>query len=169
MTTNKTHTPLRAGVFSSPREADFAIEKLIESGIDADHISLVRKHPSSKEPFGVEEQSPAGEHTEVGAGAGGAVGGALGTLTAIGIATATGAAILTTGPLLLGAGAVTGGLIGLMMTRGVEEEAADHFEHAVESDKILVVASSKDPETLAKAERCLMQAGSESITALPKG
>jgi hypothetical protein len=64
-----------------------------------------------------------------------------------------------------------GGLVGAMMTRGVEKELADYYDQAVQRGKILVAAedhSEAQRQRLAKAATILSECGSEPV-ALPEG
>jgi hypothetical protein len=55
--------------------------------------------------------------------------------------------------------------------RGVEKEAADYYDQAVQQGKLLVAVELQDPSDagrLAKAERILAEAGAEPLP-LPEG
>jgi hypothetical protein len=76
--------------------------------------------------------------------------------------------LLVAGPLFAGlaGGAVAGGLIGAMTTRGMEKEIADYYDQAVRKGKILVgveYEGADQEERLALAERLLCDAGAEPI------
>ncbi len=63
----------------------------------------------------------------------------LGGLTAVaGFATTGGIGLLAAGGVAAWSGAVAGGLIGAMLTRGVERELADFYDQEVTRGKILV-------------------------------
>ena len=69
-----------------------------------------------------------------------------------------------------GAGLLTGGVVGgflsAMLMRGVEKEAADYYDQAVQRGKFLVAVEPSDPEDPARqaiAERILTQAGAEPL------
>ncbi|MEX0713629.1 MAG: hypothetical protein WD278_14825, partial [Pirellulales bacterium] len=68
-------------------------------------------------------------------------------------------------------GGVVGGLVGAMMTRGVEKELADYYDQAVLKGRILVaaeVAGDEENASLAEAERVFREAGAEPVS-LPEG
>lgn len=75
-----------------------------------------------------------------------------------------------------GAGMLTGGvvgsLLGALLTRGGELEAADFYDQAVLDGKLLVVVEQKDgvdaKRKLALAERIFAQSGATPL-ALPEG
>ena len=56
-----------------------------------------------------------------------------------------GVALLMAGGLAMWTGGVVGGLVGAMMTRGVEKELANFYNQAVTDGKILVAAEQEDP------------------------
>jgi hypothetical protein len=100
------------------------------------------------------------------------VGALAGGLSVVAAATLTGGvALLAAAPISAGAGGVVGGLVGAMMSRGVEKELADYYSQAVEDGRILVAAESHEPHDqarLAQAERILGTAGAAPIE-LPEG
>ena len=66
------------------------------------------------------------------------------------------------GPITAWAGGVAGGLVGAMMTRGVEKELANFYQQAVVSGQILVAAEDHGPdcqERLTTAAQILADAG----------
>ena len=73
-----------------------------------------------------------------------------------------GAALVFTGPAAAWAGGVVGGLVGAMMTRGVEHELADYYDQAVSEGKILVAVDehgSAADAHLSQAEHILAESG----------
>jgi hypothetical protein len=74
-----------------------------------------------------------------------------------------------------GAGLITGGLVGsflgAMLTRGLEKEAANYYDQAVQDGKLLVVVEDHGAgaaDRLLKAECLLAAAGAEPVS-LPEG
>ncbi len=163
--------PVRVGVFSTFHEADRAIDGLIAEGFTESEISVICPQCESPVHTGVHEQEPAGAHTPEAAAAGGTLGALVGLLSAaVGITATGGAGLLVAGPLLGGAaaGAVAGGFIGAMTTRGFEPEIADFYDQSLEKGKILVAVESHDDARLRVAERVISAAGAEPIQ-LPEG
>jgi hypothetical protein len=80
-----------------------------------------------------------------------------------------GLGLLVFGPLFLssaGAGALVGGLVGAMTTRGIESELADYYDQAVVKGKILVAAEAHGHDAqarLGRADQVLLQAGAEPV------
>jgi hypothetical protein len=73
--------------------------------------------------------------------------------------------------LTAGAGAATGGLVGAMLTRGLEKEDANYYDQALQLGKILVSVEADGPgheERLSAAERVFAEAGAVPL-ALEEG
>ena len=62
----------------------------------------------------------------------------------VSVASLGGAALIAIGGIALWGGGVVGGLVGAMMTRGVEKELANFYNQAVEQGKILVAAEQHE-------------------------
>jgi hypothetical protein len=142
--------PVRVGVFSTMARADRAVERLLHEGFAKESITVIAPARKRDPQADVQRTAPAGARTPAAAASGGVIGAALGGLIALaGIATTGGLSLLMVGPLIAGAGggAVAGGFIGAMMTRGFEKEVANFYDQAVESGKVLVSVedSSADP------------------------
>ena len=174
---NRTHSPLRVGVFRRLSQADRAVDALARAGFPADNISVVCPE-CSRDAFhqDVEVTEPAGARTPRAALTGGALGAVLGGAAAgVGLAS-TGGALLVLGPLLgaASAGAVTGGFVGAMTQRGLEPEIADDYDRFLSRGRILVAVDTEAHDaTVAKpsprrAEKIFEECGAEPI-ALPKG
>jgi hypothetical protein len=156
-------------VFNSVPEADRAIDALIAAGFAKEHISVICPECVAPPHAGVQEEERSGSHTPRAAATGGAIGAVLGGLTAaIGIAASGGTALFVAGPLLYGlygaaAGAVGGGFVGAMLTRGAEPEIADFYDQALEKGQVLVAVEDDDEARLARAEKVLSDIGAHPI------
>jgi hypothetical protein len=119
-----------------------------------------------------EHQEPAGTFTPAAATAGGALGALLAGATVVVAAGATGGvALLAAGGVSAWAGGIVGGLVGAMMSRGVEKELANYYNQAIIEGKLLVAAEADGPRSaaqLACAERIFAECGATPI-ALPEG
>lgn len=164
--------PIRAGVFDDLESADQAVQTLLHAGFTRDRITVICSDQTIERHFAAfEHQDPAGAHTPAAAAVGGTIGAVLGGLTvAIGAAASGGIAIIATAGAAAWTGGVLGGLVGAMMTRGVERELANYYDQAVTQGKILVAADAAAEasteiqlQQLAAAERVLRAAGSEPI------
>jgi hypothetical protein len=165
---------LEAGVFSTVDDARKAVYKLLAAGFHKDQVTVVCSDTTKERYFReFEHQDPAGTHAPTATIAGGTLGAIVGGLTVIVAAAGTGSlALWAAGPITAWAGGVAGGLIGAMMTRGVEKELANYYQQAVVDGQILVAAESREPGTrqppLEAAARILADSGAKPLE-LPKG
>lgn len=166
--------PVRVGVYNTIKKADAAVDRLVQAGFHKDHITVICPRCAPDTFSDVEQDEPAGAHTPAAAISGGAIGALFGGAVAAASVVATGgASLLVLGPLFagMGGGAVAGGLIGAMMTRGFEREYTNYYDQAVQKGKVLVAVEDKSDDSdarLARAEEILASAGAEPI-ALPEG
>jgi uncharacterized protein YcfJ len=160
--------PMRVGVFDTIAEADAAVADLLKVGFTKDQITVICSDKRKEGHFEeYEHQKPGGSRTPIAAATGSAIGAVLGGLTTIvGIVTTGGVGILAAGGIFASAGAIVGGFIGAMTTRGVDKELANYYDQAVERGKILVAAedhSERGDAHLAEAEQILAGAGGKPI------
>ena len=166
------HRTLEVGVFDSVAGARLAVDQLLDVGFTIDEITVVCSDKSKEQWFEqFDHQQAAGTHATKATIVGGAVGATLGTLAVLGSAVATGSiALWAAGPIFAWTGGVAGGLVGAMMTRGIEKELANFYQQAVLDGDILVAAGSdrQDPRELAEAAEVLAKCGAKPL-ALPEG
>jgi hypothetical protein len=165
--------PVRVGVFSTVDRAEEAVRTLRERGFTRAEITVICSDAAIERHFReFSHQEPAGANTAAAATTGGVIGATLGGFTALAFATATGGiGLLAAGGLAAWSGGIVGGLVGAMMTRGVEKSAADFYDQAVTAGKILVAVeadSAKGERRLADAAEILAAAGAEPVS-LPEG
>jgi hypothetical protein len=168
MTTQTTDRTVRVGVFSTAAQATAAIDRLLAAGFTKDEISVICPDETREEFFQEFQRPPLPtDHLTEAVAVGGTIGAVIGGLAAIGIVTTAGLGLVAAGPLLfgLGGGAVAGGFIGAMTTRGVTKEMADFYDQAVTRGKILVAIEDEADNTprLATAERIFAEAGTEPL------
>ncbi|HEX2473247.1 MAG TPA: hypothetical protein VHK01_00790 [Lacipirellulaceae bacterium] len=170
----KTATQIRleVGVFTTVEDARRAVNGLLAAGFPKDKVTVVCSDETKERYFReFEHQEPAGTFTPTASIAGGTIGALLGGATIIASALATGSlALWAAGPITAWAGGVAGGLVGAMMTRGVEKELANFYQQAVLEGQILVAAEASDARgaSLGEAARILAEAGAKPL-ALPQG
>jgi hypothetical protein len=172
---NKTSSmvrPIEAGVFADLQLADQAVAALLDAGFDKEHITVICSDAAVQRHFSeFEHQDPAGAHTTTAVMVGGAIGAVLGGLTtAVGAVATGGLALMATAGAVAWTGGVFGGLVGAMMTRGVEKELANYYDQAVARGKILVAgeadahdATARQQQQLALAKKVLSEAGAEPV------
>jgi len=169
----KKQRPVRGGVFSTVPATEEAVRRLLTAGFRKEQITVICSDDTKERYFReFEHQEQAGVNTPAAAATGGAIGATVaGAATgAIGVATG-GLPFLVAAGIGIMAGAVWGGFIGAMLTRGMEKEAANFYDQEVQRGKLLVTVEEHDPAhrpTLADAERILASAGAEPL-ALPEG
>jgi hypothetical protein len=169
----KEQRPIRAGVFSTVEDTKEAISRLLAAGFTPQHITVVCSDDTKERFFReFEHQEKAGSNTPAAAATGGAIGATLGSVAAGAMGLAIGGVpLIVAGGIGLMAGAIWGGFIGAMMTRGIEKEAANYYDQAVQDGKLLVTVEELHggaSPSLAKAEAILSDAGAEPIP-LPEG
>jgi hypothetical protein len=160
--------PIEVGIFTTVESARQAVHRLLAAGFTNEQITVVCSDETKEQYFReFEHQDPAGTHTPLAAATGGTIGAAFGALTVIASAAATGSvALLAAGPITAWAGGVAGGLVGAMMTRGVEKELANFYQQAVVDGRILVAAEDTGPNNasnLVRAAQILSDAGAEPL------
>lgn len=167
----KVERPIRVGIFDQPDDADTAIAELRAAGFSDDQITVISSEATVQRHFArFEHQDPAGTFTPAAAVTGGALGAGVAGLATLGFATLApvgGIVVLLVGGLALWTGGVFGGLVGAMMTRGVEKELANFYDQAVTRGKILVAAEQKDPARHPMLERAASIFAEHGIEPLP--
>ncbi len=165
----KQQRPIRAGVFSTVADTKEAVSRLLAAGFTSQHITVVCSDETKERHFReFEHQEKAGSNTPAAAATGGAIGATLGSVAAGAVGLAMGGVpLIVAGGIGLMAGAVWGGFIGAMMTRGIEKEAADFYDQAVQEGKLLVTVEHSPAggsPNLAEAEAILSAAGAEPVS-----
>jgi len=118
------YRPIRAAVFTTVDAARSAVSRLLLVGFTKNHITVICSDDTKERYFReFEHQEKAGANTAAAAATGSAIGATLGSLAtgAVGIALG-GVPLIVAGGIGLMAGAVWGGFIGAMMTRGIEKK-----------------------------------------------
>src|SRR5438105_2379870 len=173
MLTEKPCQPIRAAVYSTVAETKDAVSRLLAAGFTKNQITVICSDDTKERYFReFEHQEKAGSNTPAAAATGGAIGAALGSLAtgAVGLAIG-GVPLIVAGGIGFMAGAVWGGFIGAMMTRGIEKEAADFYDQEVQAGKLLITVeqtSQRAHPSLSEAERIFAEIGSAPMP-LPEG
>jgi len=149
------------GTFDDPIEARRAMDRLRDSSLKIDDISIVSRATESGGPISNVDDVSAGEGAAVGAVWGGLVGLAALLIPGIGPIVALGAL----GAALTGAGigAVVGGITAALIDfSGIPEDEARAYESQVQAGKTLVAVKVAEADTM-EARRLLVSAGADSI------
>jgi hypothetical protein len=148
-------------------DAQRAVQRLREAGFSDKQISVLCSEEAKEKHFRrFEHEQPAGTHAPESAALGGAAGAILGSLVTAGLTTAAGVPLLVAGPSLLFGGAVAGGFIGAMQTRGEEKTLADFYDQSLTKGDLLVAVEDDQPGNefrLRKAERAFHAAGAKAV------
>lgn len=165
---SSTTFPVRAGVFPNVASAKDAVQRLLAAGFSHDQITVICSDEHKERYFReFEHQDPAGSHTPAAAATGGALGATIGGVAAGAVGVATGGLpLIVAGGIGLMAGAVWGGFLGAMMSRGLEKEAANFYDQEVQAGKLLVAVEQQHPgerPTLNEAAALLAAAGAEPL------
>lgn len=158
---------LRVGVFTNALAAEQALRGLLAVGFEAKQLSVLCSDEAVTHHFHkYDHQRPAGTFTPSAALAGSTLGALLGGGAVIASAIATGGlGLLATGGIAAWGGGVLGGLVGAMLTRGVEKEAANFYDQSLREGNILVIAEAGDHEIrrLQMAEDVFVLAGAKPL------
>lgn len=158
------------GIFDNHEQATQAVQRLIDAGVPADHISILAKDLQVREK--VEGYITTGEVARNMAGVGAWTGGLFGLLA--------GAAFLwvpVVGPLVilgplataaLGAveGGAVGGILGAILGKQMEKEHVPKIQAALEGGKYVVTVHGSGSE-LETARRIMNQLGGQDVTTYP--
>ena len=168
MTQHLTATQTRAGAFDTVAEADRVIRRLLAAGFSKDHLAVIcpanfKDHFVPKVPQAEVPTADAGGAIAVG----GAVGATLGGLALAATVITGGVAGVMAAVVLIGGGAMAGGFSNLIVAKGYEQEADDHYKLAIERGQIVVgveVHGEDGAGQLAEAERILNEMGAKQFT-----
>jgi hypothetical protein len=160
---------VEVGVFDTVGSAKQAVDRLVAARFTVDEITVVCSDETKERWFReFDHQQPAGTHAAKASLVGGAVGATLGTLAVLGSAVATGSiALWAAGPIFAWTGGVAGGLVGAMMTRGIEKELANYYQQAVIEGNILVAVDetpTADAKKMATAARIFAECGAKPLS-----
>lgn len=169
----RTEAMKRAAICIVPdrAHAEIIITELQSAGVRNDDISVIFPHDEDTKGFaqnqlGIKEP----ETVMMGVGAGGFIGGTLGLLAGVGALAIPGIGpLIAVGPLVaLITGAMTGAALGAvttsLLTIGVPEHQAKHYEGRIKNGGLLISVHSEAAEEVARAHAIFEHAGAEDIS-----
>ena len=153
--------------FDDVAAADQTLRSLLAAGFTKAELAVIcPKQFEDKFTQNVQKAERPGSHAVQGIVEGGAVGAAIGGLSLVAVAIATGGVgLLPAIPILIGGGALAGGYSGLIISDGYGKQIGAYYEEAVRLGKIVVgvAVDGEDTETrLELAERIMTQGGGTS-------
>jgi hypothetical protein len=163
----KIATQTRTGSFDTIAQADRAIRRLLAAGFSKDQLAVIcpAKFKDHFLPDAPLAQVPAADAAGTLA-VGSALGATLGGLALAATVITGGVAGAMTAVVLIGGGAFAGGFSNLIVSKGYEKEADDHYKRAIERGQIVVgVELHGEDHTgqLAEAQRILDEAGATAL------
>jgi hypothetical protein len=157
-------------IATSQRQAEVIVDDLKSAGFNNNDISVLFPDKSSTRDFAHEKSTKAPEGAMTGAGAGVAVGGALGWLAGIGALAIPGVGpLVAAGPILAAAsgaavGGAVGGIAGALVGLGFPEYEAKRYEGKIKDGNILISVHTDDSDQINNAKRIFKDAGAEDIS-----
>lgn len=174
LTTRKEEQTL-VGLFRDKLDAERAYDVVMDMGYGSDQINVVMSEETRNRHFMTDISADTKirdrelEVVGVSSAIGSMVGGLVGVLAAMGISIPLpGLGLVVAGPLaagLLGAGAggVTGGLIGALLTSGMPENSAKQFEEGIRQGGIMISVTPRTNADTAQIKSEWKQLGGELL------
>jgi hypothetical protein len=167
---------LVTGVFATRREAQQAVDRLVDAGFARGEISVLMSEVTRGRELADAPPSgpvPTANRAAEGASAGGTIGGTLGALVgglvAVGSIAIPGVGLVAAGPIVAalagaGAGGAAGGLIGALVGVGISESEATDIRDRLREGRIFVSVETAR-ERAPRAIAILHGEGSVEVTA----
>jgi hypothetical protein len=159
-----------AGLFKDESKADLAIQKLKAAEFNREHLGILTREGTLQKVDREEDLKGGTIETEekFGAGGGAVLGGLAGLLTGVGALAIPGVGPAVAAGVLLatttGLGAAAGGLLGGLMSLGMNEEEAHVYAEGIKRGGILVVVETSESQVFL-VKRILREAGALEIDA----
>jgi hypothetical protein len=167
MTQQVIATQTHAGAFDTVAQADRAIRRLLAAGFSKDQLAVICP-AKFKDHFRIEvpqADTPSAD-TAATLATGGAIGATLGGL-ALAATVITGGLGAVAAAVFIGGGAIAGGFSNLIVSKGYEQEADDHYKEAIARGQIVVgveVHGEDGAGRLAEVQRILAEAGGKQLS-----
>jgi hypothetical protein len=160
---NRDRVDVITGLFNDRDSAERAYNAVTERGYDKGDVNLVMSDATRKKHFASGDETELGNRATEGAGIGSAIGGTLGAIAAA-IATVgttlaiPGLGLIIAGPAAaalagLGAGGLTGGVVGALIGLGIPEERVKHYQNGIDQGGILMGVKTRSAEDAAHFEK----------------
>ncbi len=158
------------GIYTTPRQAETAVETLISAGFSNQDISVLFPDKQTTKEFAHEKNTKAPEGTTTGVISGGAIGGTLGLLAGIGALAIPGLGpFIAAGPIMgalagVGAGGAIGGVVGALVGMGMPEYEAKRYEGRVKNGGVLLSVHCESSQEVDRAKEILKRTAAEDIS-----
>jgi hypothetical protein len=167
MTQQLIATQTQMGYFDTIAAADRAIRRLLAAGFSKDQLAVVcpAKFKDHFLPDAPLAEVPAADAPGVIA-VGSAMGATLGGLALAATVLTGGAAGAVAAAVFVGGGVLAGGFGNLIVSKGYEQEADDHYKRAIQRGQIVVGVELQGEDhagQLAEAQRNLDEAGATAL------
>jgi hypothetical protein len=157
----------RAGAFDTVAQADQAIRRLLAAGFSKDQLAVIcparfKDHFLAAAPFAASPTAGAPGTLAIG----GVLGATLGGVALAATAITGGVAGLAVAGAFIGGGAIAGGFSNLIVSKGYEQEADDHYKQAVARGQIVVgveVLGEDSASQLAEAQFILDETDAKQL------
>ena len=152
-------------LFNDSESAEHAFNSITRRGYDRDHVNLVMSDATRQKHFLTPDNidTEMGNKATEGAGIGGAIGGTIGAIAAAVAVVGTtlsipGLGIIIYGPAVatlagLGAGGLTGFVVGALIGLGIPEERVTHYQAGIDEGGILIGVKPKSDEDASHFEQ----------------
>jgi len=158
------------GIYATVPAADFATDRLVNSGFPPASLSALLPENLGSRPIGTEKATKAPEGATAGASSGAVLGGALGLLAGMGALAIPGVGpLIAAGPIVaglagLGVGGVVGGFTGALIGMGIPEYEAKRYEGRLQKGGILLSVHCNTSVEIKRAKEVLKSTGAEDIS-----
>lgn len=162
---NTDRVDMITGLFIDRDSAERAYTTVTDRGYDKGDVNLVISEAARKKHFSDDANTQTELHSKAAQGAsiGGAIGGTLGAVAAAVATVGTtlaipGLGLIIAGPAAaalagLGAGGLTGGVVGALIGLGIPEERVKHYEAGIDDGGILMGVKPRNEEDAAHFEK----------------
>jgi hypothetical protein len=152
-------------LFNDRESAEQAFNSVTNRGYHSDEVNIVMSDATRQKHFANSDhiETEMGNKATEGAGIGSAIGGTLGAIAAVVATVGTtlavpGLGIIFYGPAVaalagLGAGGLTGGVVGALIGLGISEERVKHYQNGIDEGGILMGVKPKSDEDAAHIEQ----------------
>lgn len=148
------------GTFAEERQAEEAVNRLVQAGFSKNDISIISKERQQTQAGSGQRQDNMSDGVSMGAG----IGVGAGLLASAGMLAIPGIGpLLAAGPLAAAlSGAVVGGLAGGLIDWGIPADRAQAYEQRVKEGHILATVKT-DEQQVGQVQRVFQETGAQDV------